>query len=1123
MHVLRPSILSLGLLLIVQLEHSKAQQYNFRHFNVEDNLVQTQVQALCQDNRGYLWIGTRGGLSAYNGISFINYTVDEGLKGNRVNALCTDTRGQIWIGTDRGLSFAIGNKIVNNDFTNNFHNIYINVIHQDRNQRVWIGTRDQGVYCYNGEQLVNVNRALGLASNTCLSLASERSGRILIGTVNGLNWLDESGIRNLFSGAPQSWQINALSVDDGLTSNRIEAVYADESGSIWLGTNEGGVNVFRIGAKGRRIRDMHHMHKEKVCGIDSIYCSIGLVDESVTTLVQGLRGRIWIGSDKGLSICERSKKNKGYSFTALTTKNGLRNDMISSSLMDREANLWFGTSNGLSMFEGMKFVHLTQADGVSADIATSVYIDQDNAIWVGTLGGGLCKFKSLNSALENNLKIYNSENGFSDIVYAVNQFDEASVFAGVQKDGVYRITDKGNTNYDILSGTSFRMINVIANDRYNNLWLGAWGGGIYVAQEGDPLYVKIMAISKRDGLAGDNVCSMIEDAHGNMWVGAQGGLSRISNQKNLADRVTDGEIPEIMTFNESNGLKCRSVYCLRLDDAGNLWMGTDNGVSYLDLSNPEKYEFIQFTKDDGLTSNDVYVIDFDLDGNLWIGSNRGLDRFNVTLFNKTKETFITHYGKLEGFRGIECVQNASFRDAQGDLWFASNDGVTRYQMEEDKFNQVEAVTRITNIRLFYEDVNWSEMSISVGDSSGLPVSLELPYSQNHLTFDFVGVSLTIPEKVKYRFYLKGLDNDWSPATSKQEAVYSSIPPGNYVFMVMSANNDGIWNKEALKYRFSINPPFWKSWWFIFISLIGGAGALILYLRKRERGILEQRGILEKMVQERTSQLTEKKKEVERQNEEIAKQNKDITGSIQYAKRIQEAILPDRNSLSELIPKSFIFFKPKDIVSGDFYWFKKDGDRVFIAAVDCTGHGVPGAFMSLVANQLLGRIIINNGVEDPGDILKLLHSGIVGALYREENETGTLDGLDMVLCSFNLKESRVDYACGSRPLLRVRDGKSELYRGEKHPIGLVLEEERNFTTHSLDFKPGDRFYIYTDGFSDQFGGANYDKFMSRRFIELLEGLNDVPMKEQQESLANVMKDWIGDKRQIDDMLVIGVGV
>ena len=1123
MHRTRFFFLMHLILLLVGWHYACAQQYNFRLYNVEHGLIETQVQSFCQDRRGYLWIATRGGLSAYDGTSFTNFTVSEGLKANTVRALCMDSDGKVWIGTDRGLSFANGLEIINNDFTNNFHNVFISVIYKDFSDRIWLGTRDQGVYCYNGHQLVHVNRELGLSSNTCLSITSDQWGRIFIGTVNGLNWLDDQGINNLFDHPPESWEVNKISVEEGLTSNRIEAIHTEESGHIWLGTFEGGVNIFKLGEAGLRIKDVRHLHKDKKCGNDSVRCVLGLVDESVTTLTKGLNSRVWIGSNNGLSMCEKSDKNAGYKFTSITTQNGLGNDMITDGMLDREGNLWFGTNSGISMFEGMRFVHVTHEDGLSSDLATSVFISRDSTLWVGTWGGGMNKVDVNNTAQQIDVTQYNSSNGLSDIIYNIAEFTPGNMMVGTERNGMYRIRDGQIEHYDMSVGVAFQTINVVKKDKHGILWMGAWGGGICVTREDDPVRERFLNITKKEGLAGDNVASMVEDHDGNMWVGTQGGLTRISNKQDVAVISAKGELPDMLTLNESNGLKCRAVYCLRLDASGNLWMGTDNGVTRLDLSNKEEFNFTQFTKKDGLSSNTVYVIDFDSDGNLWIGSNKGLDRINMSIYNVTGKVFTKHYGKLNGFRGIECVQNASAVDHQGNLWFATNIGVTKYNLEEDRINKIEPITNLKGIKLFFESVDWTEYAEQVDYGTGLPLGLELPYDKNHLTFDFVGVSLTIPDNVKYRFYLMGLDNVWSPPSSTPEAVYSNIPPGEYTFMVMSANNDGIWNKQPVKFRFVIKSPFWKTWWFTLMCILGIVGGLYTYLSRRENRIMKQQKVLEEMVTERTHQLNEKKKEVELQNEEIAKKNKDITGSIYYAQRIQEAILPDRNDLEGLIPESFIFLKPKDIVSGDFYWFKQESDKVFIAAVDCTGHGVPGAFMSMVANQLLSRIVIDDGVYDPGEVLRLLHNGVIAALASSDQDVISLGGLDMVLCSFDLQKMHVDYSCGSRPLLRIRDGKSKLFKGEKYPVGMILEKERYFTTHSLELKSGDKYYIYSDGYTDQFGGPDHNKFMTGKFIGLLEGFDNMTMAEQKEGLEIIMDEWIGDKKQIDDMLVIGVGV
>ncbi len=266
------------------------------------------------------------------------------------------------------------------------------------------------------------------------------------------------------------------------------------------------------------------------------------------------------------------------------------------------------------------------------------------------------------------------------------------------------------------------------------------------------------------------------------------------------------------------------------------------------------------------------------------------------------------------------------------------------------------------------------------------------------------------------------------------------------------------------------------------------------------------------------------REVEKQRQELAIKNKNITSSIQYAKKIQEALLPSDVMFKKLIPDSFILFKPKDIVSGDFYWITERNNKVFVSAVDCTGHGVPGAFMSLIGFKILENIIKVQGIEKPSEILNILSMGIENTFHRDEEDYLLKDGMDLAFCAFDRDKKQLEYAGAFNPLYLIRDNKLIETIADRFSIGLKhqLNKQNEYTNHSVSIKKGDMIYLFSDGYPDQFGGPNGKKFMYRRFRHMLLTIHKLPLQEQKDFLEKSIETWKGDKYdQVDDILVIGI--
>ncbi|MES2287313.1 MAG: SpoIIE family protein phosphatase [Bacteroidota bacterium] len=282
-------------------------------------------------------------------------------------------------------------------------------------------------------------------------------------------------------------------------------------------------------------------------------------------------------------------------------------------------------------------------------------------------------------------------------------------------------------------------------------------------------------------------------------------------------------------------------------------------------------------------------------------------------------------------------------------------------------------------------------------------------------------------------------------------------------------------------------------------------------------------IADQLVQVRTDQVVQQKQEIELKNNELEILFKHVTDSIHYAKNIQEAILPPTNVWNTLLPDSFVLYKPKDIVSGDFYWIDKKDDWVYFAAVDCTGHGVPGAFMSIVGYNLLKDILMDDAISTPAQIMDKMNIGVSSTFHRDKTVRNTKDGMDMTLCAINFQTMELQYASAFNPLYIIRNNELTKYKADKFPVGMDVAETKLFTNNLIKLQKGDTIYISSDGFADQFGGPKGKKFMVSNFRNLLLEISKTDIETQNDFLNQTIEKWKGSLEQVDDILVMGLRV
>jgi len=458
-----------------------------------------------------------------------------------------------------------------------------------------------------------------------------------------------------------------------------------------------------------------------------------------------------------------------------------------------------------------------------------------------------------------------------------------------------------------------------------------------------------------------------------------------------------------------------------------------------------------------------------------------------------------------------------------------------YNPELDKINTVKPITYITNILYNFQEFDWSQYSSGTDTITGLPIDLVLPYNINHITFQYSANSLNAPEKVRYKYMMQGVDDNWSPPMPKSEFDFPTLPPGKYTFKIKACNNDGIWNEVPTTFSFEISPPWYLTWYaivsFVIIILI----LIFIYIKYREASLRRDKFRLEKTVKERTI-------EVVKQKEIVEQKNKDITDSINYAKNIQEAVLPTKEEITKHFPESFLLYKPRDIVSGDFYWISYRNNKTYFAIADCTGHGVPGAFMSMLGIAFLDEIIGINDSISANNMLNQLRENVILSLRQTGKEGEAKDGMDISLIIFDNEKQEIEFAGANNPIYIVRGGQNlkevenltgfetrghaplllglEELKGDNMPIGVHIKQQP-FNSQTVKINNGDSIYMFSDGYADQFGGPKGKKFKYKQLKELLLKINGLSMQEQKLILNNTILDWRGKNPQIDDIILSGI--
>lgn len=755
--------------------------------------------------------------------NFKNYSVESGLPYVQIFAMCQDSKGNLWSGGYGGASKFNGKTFKNYSPKNGLANHYVNAIIEDQFHLITVGTIDglSVIDKVNGT-VSNYYMKDGLPSNNVTSFCLDPRIGLWAGTTKGLCIWDGKKV---------------VTVPYFKDQNITCLLYTEKYG-VLIGTNKGlfiqnksGFDVLLDTVNVSCVSQSNETHKIYAGTGNGLYLldiekhitnvfhiNNGLIDESITSVLCQKNGIVWIGSKSGL-ISFNGKEFEYYNIGFDNNSNHIR-----SLLVDYEDNLWIGTHSGLYKYRGKGFTVYDKQHGLGSAFIYQITRDVNGNLWTATENNGVYKFS--NGFFKN----YSTKQGLpSNLVYAILPQDDGSVWFGGDK-GISIFKNEAIQNSPF--GASFKLevpVNCFYRDSKNVIWVGGQNGLCSMKKNGNSFnitYYKLPA--KNVDKEGFSVWSIIEDNKGGIWAGTYlFGLFKLEGNQFVQQAISSPE-------------EVNTAFDLCKDDFGNLYAATLNGVL---MFNPDKHTYKFISEKDGLSSELVYAIGITKDNHyLWAGTNQGVNRIDI---KKLQYDFmdITKYGRADGFSGVESNTHGIFEDADSSIWFGTVNGLIKYSPKEFVENDNLSKTSITNIKLGYAD------TLLANNSS-------LPFSLNNISFYFDGICLTAPEKVLYSYKLEGYDKDWSPYTDVNNTKYDNLPPGKYTFKVKSCNNEGVWNVEPVIFSFAIKTPFYKTWWFILICIVGLSGIVIVIFRLRVRQIKKkQQAEFEHLVEVSKAELT----------------------------------------------------------------------------------------------------------------------------------------------------------------------------------------------------------------------------------------------------------------------------
>jgi len=1027
---------------------------------------------------------------------FRNYGTENDLPSEVIYSLIQDNNGYLWVGTTEGLARFDGFSFFRVSFQDSATGRYPTVSIRDSRGTLWFGCNDGTLFYSSGNELHQT--ILPNSSGAGVSAVLERNdGKIFVVSQRMPVFLVDPE-------NPREGQSIESEADPTMFSASLTP-----SGEILIGTQEN-ILVCRIEGNALAV-------KGSVEGFDY---------SRVMSITPMKNGRSFIVGTDGNGIFRFELSGDTGSLSRFRGSESLSTLPVKSVIQDSRDNVWISTagfgavkvqfSGETDSISSIRF--LDESSGLEGDYVMTAYEDSETNIWFGFNGNGL----SIMNSDSFEFHVPGGSNMPRNIIFS-GRMGEDYILGTPSGFYTYSLTDRKAVSFTPLplqGGRIEARSYYIDNER--NIWIGTKGTGLFMFRPKG----EIRGFYRSGDTGADNITS-ISISGDNIWLSTINGVHIISRQTAALKQsyimntgLAHNYINQILLLDDGSGYVATNserldrididsgiiksdlvmsgtllnkAISLDIDSRGAVWVGTEgNGV----------FEFHgdtvkSLTTANGLMTNYAYSILADSNDDIWIIHQQGISRYNPGS-DRTK-VLSTSFAN-----GGTCNGGAIYESSDGKIFIGTTQGVIIYDREKDRKSGSAPRNNINSVTI--NDVVYPYQE-----------SYSLPYRKRYaVRVNYTGIDFSEPEKVYYSTYLENFDDDWTAPSPTREAVYN-LSDGKYRFNLVSVNEDGITQENPLAFEINIKKPVWRTWWFI-LSLLGlSAGVVALIIREREKAHRKLQEYLESELAARTQVVIKQKTELEAQNLEI-------TDSINYARRIQTSILPNLIHLKEHFTDAFVLFYPRDIVSGDFYWFDQlDEDHFILVCADSTGHGVPGAFMSMIGSTLLQDIVTRQRITKPSEILTMLDKQIFSTLNQNLELGVSNDGMDIVVCEFTMNNRHVRFASAMRPVLIVIGGESYYIKGNRASVGGQMVAEKYFDDQEYYLNEGDSIYLFTDGFPDQFGGPEGKKMKIARLKALIEEISPLEINDQEDALTKFLIEWKGDYEQVDDILFIGVKV
>lgn len=1032
-------------------------------------------------------------LSFGQSFRFNQYTTEDGITQNFIYSINQDNNGYLWVGTGEGLCRFDGKNFVTYRVSDGLAENVITCSYVDDQGNHWYGHNGGKITKFDGYQFTilgspdiqsKINAIDGKDGSIFFAAQNEGVFSIENNQVKSLGKFFEESFHAVYVFDKQNLAVGSSSgllhisessgkwelIKKSFEDQWVTAINpAKEEGIAIMGTQEGKLAKLRL----------HEGELQK----SDWNSKIDIGEISLQYVLEDRHNNIWLATyGQGLiQLKADSTGSEEFEIIRYNTRTGMSSDFVQTVFEDRENNIWIGTfGEGLSTLIDDYFTFYNHNDPNYSNNVTSIWITDSNK-WYGVENGLI----RISKQVESGWKFYNEKDGFvNDQVTSLFEMDSV-IWIGTKSSGVYgfdMLKEKFiKISWD-LSSLQSRINQITGRDA--NLWIATEGGLVVynIDKKTTDLYDTEL------GLAHNAIKTVYLGRDNKIWMGT---LSRfvycISNTSIDEYEISSAGELEVVSITE--------------DLEGNIWLATSEKGVYKKLGD----SFSHFTTKNGLKSNYCYAVQADANNNVWIGHRGALSK----VFPDNSIVTYDHNSGIEG----QVNRNAMLSDYLDYLWIGTDNGAIQYDPAKDIKNEVAPAINL--------------IKVTIGeDEYPLGEEIELSYGNYRVHFDFIGISFKNPEEVQYQYMLVGHDQVYSDLSHEASATYGKLSDGEYSLKIKACNEDGVCAEKESLIKIKVKAPFWKKWWFFVMVFVLVVGIVILVVRWRVQRLKSIQEYLEE-------QLAIKTKEVVEKAEHIEEINKDLTSSISYAQRIQSSILPEIEELTDELPDSFVFYRPRDIVSGDFYFIRKLDKKLIIGCVDCTGHGVPGAFVSMIGSTTLRNIYrlmeTSGNWLYPDEVLeildsevqKILHQEQLGEMDLEESFFKSRDGMDLTLIEVELDTKKVHLASAKRHSFVFQEGKVNLISGDKVSIGGGDADKKDFSLQSFQMSKGDVLYLFSDGYPDQFGGEDGRKLKLGGVQKLIQKMHEENIPNRGKYIDEVWTNWKGDYEQIDDVLFMGI--